>query len=204
MFYITGTNRAYSMFLRFFMKFDYIGKNVIIATSCDIHRAAAPYIRLGNNVTLSKDVWLNIPFEAPAPVKNNPIITIGDGVAIGRRCTISGVHKIEIGEKSLFGPSVFITDHSHEFENPSLPIMDQGITEGGTIIIEEGCWFGHSSAVVTHRGREIRIGRNSIIGANAVVTKSFPANSVLIGIPARNVGRLSRIPHGEGSTKLNP
>jgi acetyltransferase-like isoleucine patch superfamily enzyme len=197
MIYIKGTNRVYSMLLRFFMKFDYMGGNVIISPSCDIHRAAAPYIHLGNNVTLSKDVWLNIPCEAPLPVKNSPVIMIGDGSAIGRRCTISGVHRIEIGEKSLFGPGVFITDHSHEFKNPSLPIMDQGITEGGTIIIEKGCWFGHNCAVVAHHGHEVRIGRDSIIGANAVVTKSFPARSVLVGNPARNVGRMTRIPHGE-------
>ncbi|MBA7675778.1 hypothetical protein ES703_84015 [subsurface metagenome] len=197
MIHITGTNRVYSLLLRFFMKFDYMGKNVIIAPSCDIHRVATPYIHLGNNVSLGKDVWLNIPCEALAPVKNSPIIRICNCVAIGRRCTISGVHRIEIGEKALFGPGVFITDHSHEFEKPAMPIKDQGITEGGTIIIEDGCWLGHNSAVITSRGREIRIGQNSIIGANAVVTQSFPANSVLVGAPARNVGRISRIPHGQ-------
>jgi acetyltransferase-like isoleucine patch superfamily enzyme len=202
--YVHGTTRIYSLLSRFFMKFDYIGKNVIIAPSCDIHRGAAPYIHLGNNVILSKDVWLNVPSEAPAPVKNSPIIKICNGVAIGRRCTISGVHRIEIGEKALFAPGVFITDHSHEFENPSLPIMDQGITEGGTIIIEDGCWFGHNCAVVTHRGREVRIGQDTIIAANALVTRSFPARSVLVGNPARNVGKISRMPHGESSTQLNP
>jgi acetyltransferase-like isoleucine patch superfamily enzyme len=197
MIYITGTNRVYSLLVRLFMKFDYMGKNVVISPSCDIRRAAAPYIYLGNNVSIAGDVWLNIPFEAPMAVKNKPVIRIGDGSAIGRRCTISGVHRIEIGEKSLFGPGVFITDHSHAFENPSIPIIDQGITEGGTIIIEKGCWFGHNCAVVTHRGREVRIGQDTIIGANAVVTKSFPARSVLVGNPARNVGRLMRIQHEE-------
>jgi acetyltransferase-like isoleucine patch superfamily enzyme len=202
--YFKGTNRIYGLLLRLFMKFDYLGKNVTFAPSCDIHRGAAPYIHLGNNVTLCKHVWLNIPGEAPAPVKNSPVIRIGDGSAIGRRCTISGVHRIEIGKKCLFGPNVFITDHSHEFEDPSVPIMDQGVTEGGTIIIEEGCWFGHNCAVITHRGREVRIGRNSIIGANAVITKSFPDNSVLIGIPARNVGRITRMSQREDPTQLKP
>jgi acetyltransferase-like isoleucine patch superfamily enzyme len=199
MFYLIGTNRVYSLLARYFMKFDYMGRNVIIAPSCDIRQAAAPYIHLGNNVSLGQDVWLNIPFEAPAPVKNKPVITIMDGAAVGRRCTISGVHRIEIGEKVLFGPSVFITDHAHEFENPSLPIMDQGITEGGTIIIESGCWLGHNCAVVTHRGREVRIGKDTIVGANAVVTKSFPACSVLVGNPARNVGRITRARYEEKS-----
>lgn len=33
----------------------------------------------------------------------------------------------------------------------------------------------------------ITIGENSKIGANAVVTKSLPANSILVGVPARNI-----------------
>jgi acetyltransferase-like isoleucine patch superfamily enzyme len=188
--YFPGTNRIYSMLLRLFMKFDYIGKNVIIAPSCEIRRAAAPYIYLGNRVSLEKDVWLNIPYEASVPVKNRPIIKIGDGTAIGRRCMITALNSIEIGNNVLFGPGVFIADHSHEFGDASWPIMSQGVTEPGKVIIEDGCWFGYHSAVITHKGREIRIGRNSAIGTNAVVTESFPPYSVLVGNPARNVSKV--------------
>ena len=46
MIYIRGTTRVYSMLLRIFMKFDYIGKNVMISPSCEIRRASAPYIYL--------------------------------------------------------------------------------------------------------------------------------------------------------------
>lgn len=187
MLHVPGTTRTFTFLLRYVMKFDYMGRGVKISPSCDIRRGAAPYIYLGDNVSLAQDVWLNIPYEASPPVKGCPVIKIGNGVAIGRRCTISGINRIEIGEKALFGPNVFVTDHSHNFENPTIPIMDQGVTKGGTIIIEEGCWFGYNSAVISHRGREVRIGRNTVIGANAVVTKSCPPNSVLVGIPARNI-----------------
>jgi acetyltransferase-like isoleucine patch superfamily enzyme len=192
MFYIPGSNRLYSGFLRLCMNFDYMGKRVIISPSCEIQRRAAPYIHLGDHVFLGKDVWLNIPYEAPPPVKNKPVIIIQRGTALGRRCTISGVHSIVIGEDVLFGPNVFVTDHSHSFENPNMPIMVQGISEAGSVIIEDGTWLGHGSCVIAQRGREVRIGKNSVIGANAVVTKSFPANSVLVGLPARNVGKVVR------------
>jgi acetyltransferase-like isoleucine patch superfamily enzyme len=187
--HIPGINRFYSMLLRLFMKFDYIGKGVIIAHSCEIRRAAARYIYLGNGVFLDKDVWLNIPYEAPVHAQNGPIIKIGDGTAIGRRSMITALNSVEIGNNVLFGPGVLIADHSHEYADNSRPIMSQGVTEPGKVIIEDGCWFGYHSAVVTHKGREVRIGRNSTIGANAVVTQSFPPYSVLVGNPARNVSK---------------
>lgn len=184
---IFNMNRIYSLLLKYFKNYNFLGKGVTFHYTCDISKGAEAYIYLGNYVSLAKDVWLNIPFEARNLKERSPIIKIGDGTSLGRRCTISGIRKIEIGSKVLFGPGVFITDHSHEFKHLSIPIMEQGVTEGGSIIVEDGCWFGYNSVIVAHRGREIRIGRNSVIGANAVVTKSCPPNSVLVGIPAQNI-----------------
>jgi acetyltransferase-like isoleucine patch superfamily enzyme len=174
------------------MRFDFIGKNVVIHPTCDIDNRAAPYIHLGNGVRLGKDVWLNISHEASPSVKNKPIIRIGENTAVGRRCTISGINRIEIGSDIVFGPGVFMSDHNHEFSNPDMPISKQGATSGGTIIIEEGCWFGHNSAIISDHGRELRIGRNSVIGCNSVVTKSVPPYSVMVGSAARNIGLLPR------------
>jgi acetyltransferase-like isoleucine patch superfamily enzyme len=182
-----GFIRLNTWFVRRWMRFDYLGKDVRIWPSCDIRRAIAPYIHIGNRVSISHDVWLNVPCPPSCPIKGKPIISIGDGTAIGRRCSISGNGYIEIGANVLFGPNVLVMDHAHEFQNPHEPIMWQGITEPGKIIIEEGCWLGYNSCILTHRNRTIRIGRNTVVGANAVVTKSFPSNSVLVGAPARNV-----------------
>ena len=189
---ILGINRLYTQILRCFGRFDFLGKGVVIDRTCDINNRIARYIHLGKGVKIAKDVWLNIPYEAPPPVKNKPIIKIGVNTVIGRRCTISGIHRIEIGPNNLFAPCVFLTDHGHEFSDIDIPIREQGVTSGVTVIIEEGCWCRHNSAVVTSQGREIRIGRNTVIGTNAVVTKSFPPHSVLVGSPARNIRLLSR------------
>jgi len=82
------------------------------------------------------------------------------------------------------GPAALIMDHNHEYEDVTLPITKQGITQGGTIRIEQGCWIGHGAAIVCGQG-ELVLGRNSVVAANALVAKSFPPYSVLVGNPAR-------------------
>lgn len=187
---IRGAALAYACILKVVFRFDRLGRKVRIHPSCDIRRGAAPYIHIGDGVQLQKDVWLNIPLDDPKlRDRENPIMRIGDGTRIGRRCSLSGLQHIELGRNVLLGPGVLIMDHAHEFTDPCTPISKQGTSEPGHIIIEEGCWLGHNSAVVTHRGRELRIGRNSVVGANAVVTRSFPAGSILVGAPARDVRR---------------
>ena len=81
---------------------------------------------------------------------------------------------------------VLITDHNHAFEDVMVPIMLQGITEGGTIRIEQGAWIGFGVVIVCSHG-ELVIGKNAIIGSNSVVSRSIPPYSVVSGNPARIV-----------------
>jgi acetyltransferase-like isoleucine patch superfamily enzyme len=151
--------------------------------SCDIRRCIAPYIRFGKEVKLDRHVWLTIPF---IPKSADPVIMIDDGCQIGRRCMISAQNRIHIERNTVFGPQALVMDHNHDFEDVSVPIAIQGTTDGGTIRIEEGCWIGFGAAIVCSKG-ELVIGRNSVVGANAVVTRSVPPYSVVTGNPARVV-----------------
>lgn len=51
----------------------------------------------------------------------------------------------------------------------------------GDIVLEENCWLGTGSIVIGG----VRVGRNSVVGAGAVVTKDVPDNCVVKGIPAK-------------------
>lgn len=52
---------------------------------------------------------------------------IGRGSEIGERCRISIANSLEIGEKVLFSPNVYITDCDHEYRDVNIPVIDQGI-----------------------------------------------------------------------------
>ena len=119
---IPGCSRFYTKIVKILYKFNHIGRNVIIYPSADISRSAAPYIYIDDNVNICDDVWLNIPFERRSSCSESTIIRIGKGSTLGRRSTISGIKKIVIGKDCLLAPNVFLSDHSHEFLDRSIPI----------------------------------------------------------------------------------
>jgi acetyltransferase-like isoleucine patch superfamily enzyme len=167
--------RLNSLWMRTY-SFAGLGNGVSVHHTCEIERANAAQISIGSNVYLAPKVWLDV--EA-APFSPESKIFIGDRCAIGRRSTISARNKIVLESDVLLAPSVFLTDHaqtSSDFSD-SEPPVDQ-------IIIEQNCWLGYGAVVACESG-QIRIGRNSIVGANAVVTRSFPPFSILAGNPAK-------------------
>jgi acetyltransferase-like isoleucine patch superfamily enzyme len=174
-------SKLHSMWLARTYPFASIGKGVWVHYSCQLSRSIANYISLGDRVSAAQDVWFNIP---PVSNRAEPAIVIEEGCGIGRRSVISARNRIHVGRNTILGPSALIMDHNHAFEDVTVPIARQGMTPGGTIRIEEGCWIGFGAAIVCNQG-ELVLGRNSVVAANALVTKSFPPYSVIVGNPSR-------------------
>ena len=157
------------------------GRNVSFHYSSSVYRPRASRISLGNSVSLRKDAWLNVADDNP---EGEPVIVIEDNCAIGSDSIISAKNLIHLERDVLVAQSVLIVDHNHAYEDLALPIVKQGITEGGRIRIGQGCWIAHGAAILCPKG-ELVIGRNCVVAANSVVTRSIPDYSLVAGFPAR-------------------
>jgi len=106
---------------------------------------------------------------------------IENNVIIGDRVTVkSGVQiwdGLRIGDDVFIGPNV-------TFTNDKFPRSKQHLNKAIITQIENGVSLGAGSVILPG----LTIGRNAMIGAGAVVTRSVPANAIVIGNPARIVG----------------
>jgi acetyltransferase-like isoleucine patch superfamily enzyme len=178
--------KLYSKWVRATYPFASVGRDVEFHYTWELRKYLAHRVKLGNSISIEKDVHLGVSCPHREE-KGEPVIIIDDGCMIVRRVQISARNCIHIERDVLVSASVLIMDHSHGFEDVNLPIIKQGITEGGRIRIEQGSWIGAGAAIVCTQG-ELVLGRNCVVAANALVTKSFPAYSVIVGNPAR-IGR---------------
>jgi acetyltransferase-like isoleucine patch superfamily enzyme len=107
-------------------------------------------------------------------------IEIGAGCFLNRNTMLAALERIEIGDHVMFANGCFVGDSEHRYDDPDVPVTQQGFTPKGPVRIGDSCWFG-VNCVVTGG---VTIGERCVIGANSVVTKDLPPRSVAAGVPA--------------------
>lgn len=138
-------------------------------------------IHIGNQVLVNKGSFLLTKQVNDAEL---PRMTIDDGTIIGHLNHITCVNDVYIGKKVLTADKVHISDNSHVYGDPQIPIMEQKIQSRGPVVIGDGTWIGENVSVLS-----CKIGRNCVIGANAVVISDIPDHCVAVGAPAHVVRR---------------
>ena len=88
------------------------------------------------------------------------------------------------GNNVILAQNIVVSGLNHEYKDPATPIRFQPVTTA-SIIIEDDCWIA-ANAVIT---AGVTIGKHSVIGAGAVVTRSIPPYSVATGNPAKVIKR---------------
>lgn len=112
-------------------------------------------------------------------------IHLGHHVAIGDYSSLGGSGGLTIGANTITGQYFSVHPENHRFDDPNLPIRQQG-TERKPVRIGENCWLGAKVTVVAG----VTIGNNCVIGAGSLVTRDIPDNSVAVGNPARVIRSL--------------
>lgn len=115
-------------------------------------------------------------------------IRLGRQVYLSRGVTVGAAGLVEIGDYALVAPGCYITDADHRFDDPVVPVPEQGMSCKGPTVLEDNVWLG-ANVVVTSG---VRIGRRSVIAANSVVTRDVPEFSLAAGVPARVLGSTRR------------
>ena len=109
-------------------------------------------------------------------------VVIGAGTYINDAIiSASDVYHVTIGERCAIGYRVSIKAVTHDPSNPA-PNEHGAIAHiGAPISIGNRCWIGDN--VFIREG--VNLGDDVVVGANSVVTRSFPSHSTIAGAPAR-------------------
>jgi len=148
-------------------------------------------VKLGSRVTIHSNCWIQVldcrdTTLTPSP-DASPKLIISNNVCIGMGSTISVAKKIVIEDNVIIARNAYISDHSHEFRDSTIPIANQGICKVAEVTIGADTWLGQNVIVLPG----VCIGKHCVIGANSVVKNDIPDFSVAVGTPARVVKRYS-------------
>lgn len=114
-------------------------------------------------------------------------IVIGKNFSANNNCHINASvgGEIKIGNDVLIGPNVVLRTANHNFKLKNKPINKQGHNYSD-IRIDNNVWIGANSVILSG----VNIGERAIIAAGAVVNKDVASNSIVGGVPAREIKKI--------------
>jgi maltose O-acetyltransferase len=127
----------------------------------------------------------NSVIEPPFYCAYGQNIYIGDHVYLNVLCTILDGNEVHIGHHTMIGPAVQIYTAAHPLEAEA---RNQGWEVAKPVVIEENVWLGGGAILLPG----VKIGRNAVVGAGAVVSRTVPANTVVAGNPARVIREIEQ------------
>ena len=136
-------------------------------------------LEIGRGATLRIGRWAWIGHDCKIRVHEGEV-SIGAKTVIGQECTISAFQRVSIGRECIIADRVMLIDFDHGVTEVERPIRLQGIYKRD-VEVGHNVWIGYGACIL----RGVSVGDNAVIGTSAVLTRSFGANAVLAGVPAR-------------------
>ncbi len=109
-------------------------------------------------------------------------ITLGKRIFINSGCKFQDQGGVVIGDDCLIGHNTVMATLNHDLAPSRRADMHPA-----PIVLGRNVWIGSNVTVLPG----VRIGDNAVVAAASVVTKDVPANTVVVGSPARVVRSLS-------------
>ncbi len=157
----------------------HIGKNSFISPQAIIEQPENIYI--GDNVQIKPGVVLR---------PETGTIYIGNNIVINHYTVIHAKGGVEIADWTIIGPHSGIYAQNHCYDSFEVPITKQANTGKGITLMGDN-WLGAGCIILDG----VTLGKGAVVGAGAVVTRSFPMAKVVAGNPAKVIK--SRFPEGQ-------
>jgi maltose O-acetyltransferase len=130
-------------------------------------------------------IGTNSMIESPFHCTYGYNIYIGDRVFLNVQCNILDCNEVHIGNDVMIGPAVQIYTAAHLLQAEA---RIQGWEIAKSIVIEDNVWLGGGAILLPG----VRVCRNAVVGAGAVVTRDVPANMIVAGNPARVIREIKQ------------
>lgn len=150
-----------------------IGDDVVIDDNAvlDAKGGSNQGIRIGSRVFVGRNTILQC--------KDGELV-LEDGVNIGYNCALFSASAVRVGEDTLLAAYCYLVGGGHEYAEIDRPVIQQGRPSKGIAVGPRG-WLGAGAKILDG----VTLGRDVIVGANAVVTADLPDFSIAVGIPAK-------------------
>lgn len=168
-----------SVFIMPFRGIRHIGKGSCIYKPLMLNGGA--YIKLGDCVLIREHSRIEVLADWNGKkAKNTPRLEIGNNVNIEERLHLICAEEIIIEDNVTISFDVYITDNVHSYQEINVHALKQTL-DTKKVLIKEYAMVGAGTRIMPG----VTIGKNAIVGANAVVTKAVPDYSIVAGCPAK-------------------
>ncbi|SCD92407.1 transferase hexapeptide (six repeat-containing protein), partial [Streptomyces sp. SolWspMP-sol7th] len=145
------------------------------------------WIRLGAHCIIAEQVTLTagmLPLGPGETLGPDPVLSLGNGVVLGRGSHVVADAPVTIGDEAFLGPYVYVTSTNHSYDDPHQPVGKQW-PRRAPVTIGAGSWIGTGAVILPGA----HLGRNVVVAAGSVVRGTVPDHAVVAGAPARVVRR---------------
>lgn len=109
-------------------------------------------------------------------------IELGDGVLVNRYAMLDDRASLIVGDYTMLAAGITIETHTHPFDDFSKPIAYSG-RSGRPVVVGRNSVVGYNAVVMAG----VTLGERCIVAANSVVTKDVPDYTVVGGVPAKPI-----------------